>query len=250
MAIKDPLKQAYQTRMTGEDVTDPDDELKRAYRAYLTTPTDTSSIPVPENIIPQTVSNVKEQYKKGGLLPSIASGLSGIVSLANTSAGHNIISQMKGGDMSSKEAWLGGALKQKEREEAMKASAGAREGERTGRVADYGLENLKVENQQKMAQRKEFLDNREDLAKMAESGGDTEAAAKILAMEDPSELSTIQWKNPDMGDRIIAGIGKIFGMNTGKGGNVKVPTAVGAIKSGYRFKGGDATKQENWESIK
>jgi hypothetical protein len=119
------------------DTTDP---ITAAYRQYLTSPADYSKLPTPENIVPQTVKNIKESH---GIVPSILQGLGGILKLANTGIGQRSINQMLGGDVytgAAREQMAQGQLGQ---ESAMRGLVGQQELERQKALSQYGVEEMR-----------------------------------------------------------------------------------------------------------
>ena len=134
------------------------DAAKAAYKSYLTTPVQTPAVGA-EGVTGETISNVKEAYKKGGLLPAVLQGLGGLLKLANTSAGQSIIAGLSAptqttvtGARGVKEtvaapyssmAWLQEAGKTREQEQGLKQGAISQELQRIKSLGEYGVEATK-----------------------------------------------------------------------------------------------------------
>ena len=119
-----------------------DSNLRKAYQDYLTNKTDTSSLPTPENIIPQTIQGIKNS---SGIIPKIVTGLGGIINLANTSAGHRLVSQAMGGDVEHKTAMENVAQKKQGIEQNSIAQIMAQEAARTKALTGYGEKEMEIE---------------------------------------------------------------------------------------------------------
>lgn len=118
-----------------------DSNLRKAYQDYLTNKSDTSSLPTPENIIPQTIQGIKNS---SGIIPKIVTGLGGIINLANTSAGHRLVSQAMGGDVEHKTAMENVATQKKNQELGLAGMLAQQEEERKKALASYGNEQMKA----------------------------------------------------------------------------------------------------------
>jgi hypothetical protein len=143
-----------------------DPAVIEALNKYVTTPADTSNLPLPENIIGQGIQNTADASKKG-IMPAIMSGLTSIAQLANTSTGTRLMSQALGGDVYTKTAMEQAAQGQKGVEGGIRALAAQGEEARKENLAKYGIEELKAqteasrENQMQQFQAGENVKNRE-----------------------------------------------------------------------------------------
>jgi hypothetical protein len=145
-----PLKSAYEGAMgqiNNYNIPNNDDEiLSRAYKMSLLQQPNSSGLPLPENIIPQTIEKTKEAYKSGGgIVPAILSGLGGIMNLANTSVGQRLVNQALGGDVYSGSAREENAQKQAQYEMGLKQMAAQEEAARKKAIADYELKKMELD---------------------------------------------------------------------------------------------------------
>lgn len=215
---------------------------QQAYEKYLSTPTDTSSLNTPENVINKGVSDVSEGYKSGGFKGVLLPALSSVLNLANTSLGSKLMGAVSGGDVYQKGAYLGQAGHLEHKEQMDRAAAAQAESERMKAVSEAGLEGVK-------ANVKSFEDTKKTLADGLIKYGDLAGAQAVMQLKDENELNDYSLKNPEKQGLMATILNSLTGINLGGGQELlkKKSIPVGTIDNGYKFKGGDPSKPENWE---
>jgi len=211
----------------------PEQETARAaYKSYLTTPTPEPKVGA-EGVTSETISNVKEAYKKGGLLPAVLQGLGGLIKLANTSAGQNIIAGLSAPTQTtvtgargvkqtvaapfSSMAWLQQAGKTGEQEQGLKQGAITQELERIKQLGGYNIEEMKQEiesnriaeeqkfREQQAEEERIWKEQREAMQSFEDKRKDIYEANKNLPGAEDILKATNEQELNNIADRIVKG---------------------------------------------
>jgi hypothetical protein len=193
----------------------------------------------------------KKGAEKGGFLGGLGGGIGGLIQYLNTAEGKQILA-----GVTNNPAYLDQAKVQQGQESQLKQAYKQSEAERQKRIADYELKKMDIEAEEPAKalnlriQERELADKEHAIPEdvkfvTANKFKEEEVAREIAEKQAKAEADALKAEE-DAYQRKQQGrstFKKVLGIDAPR--DVKAP-AIGTIKNGYKYIGGDPSKKESW----